>query len=423
MAIGALRGAAVVAGALAALVVATPAAAQDSDLEIHGFVDFGAGTRVQDDPLQPDDLLLNEARFRLDLLHYGDRAELALKADLTADGLTDEVEVDIRQAVVMVRASDWLDVRAGRQVLTWGTGDLVFLNDLFPKDFVSFFVGREDEFLKAPSNAVRLTFYSDVANLDVVATPVLEPDRSITGERLSYFDSQQGALVSATSTGGPLESSRPAREIRNGELAWRLYRTVGGYELALYGYAGFTKQPLAYDTNLGMPRYSRLGAYGASARGTLAGGIAHLETSFYDNADDVGDDPMTPNSEWRGLVGYERELKADLTGGIQYYVEHLLDYDRLLAASSAPEFERSRTRHLLTGRLTYRLLQQTLTASLFAFVSPNDGDAHLRPSLSYAMSDGFTLTGGAQVMLGDDHTFFGQLAEASNVYLRARYSF
>ena len=53
-----------------------------------------------------------------------------------------------------------LDVKLGRQVLTWGTGDLLFLNDLFPKDWVSFFAGRDDEYLKAPSNTLRATQYN-----------------------------------------------------------------------------------------------------------------------------------------------------------------------------------------------------------------------------------------------------------------------
>ena len=406
----------------AALLAATPAGAQDP-VELYGFVEFGVGSRLRDDPQQPDDILLNEARFRLELAHFTDRAEFVFKSDFTADGLTEEVDLDIREAVIVLRASDLLDVRAGCQILTWGTGDLLFLNDLFPKDFVSFFVGRDDEYLKAPANALRLTFYSSLANLDLVAIPVFEPDRSIAGERLSFFDPGTGALESVTSMGGALTSSRPARKLGNGELAARLFRRVGGYELALYGYRGFTKQPVAFDPVGDLPTHSRLNAYGASVRGAVAGGIAHIETSLYDGADDPGDDPNVPNSQLRGLMGYERELVPDVTGAVQYYVEHVLDHDRLLAASSHPAFEPSRTRHLITTRLTYRLLRQTLTVSLFAFASPNDEDAYLRPSLSYAYSDALTVTGGANVMVGDDATFFGQLERGSNVYLRSRYSF
>jgi len=401
----------------------SPALPQDLPFELHGFVEFAVGARVVNDPLQPDDLLLSEARFRLDLSHYTDRAEFAFKADFTADGLGDDVELDVRQAAIILRASDWLDIRAGRQVLTWGTGDLLFLNDLFPKDFVSFFVGRADEFLKAPANALKLTFYTPVANLDLVATPVFEPDRSITGERLSFFDPNAGELVGAATMDEPLQAALPARDLGNGELAARLFRNVAGYELALYGYRGFTKQPLAFDSEEGLPTYSRLTAFGASVRGTFAGGIAHVETTYYDGVDDEGDDPTLPNGQIRGLAGYERELRPNLTGGVQYYMERVLDHDRLLAASPTPELEPSETRHLLTARLTYRLLRQTLTASMFAFVSPNDEDAHLRPALSYAWSDALTVAAGANVMLGDQSTFFGQLERGSNVYLRGRYSF
>jgi hypothetical protein len=414
-----LRGLAWALVALAAAALLAPLAAQDA--ELHGFAEAGAATRVVSDALQPNDLLLSEVRFQLDLAHYGERAELAFKGDFTSDGVSDGVEIDVRQATVTLRAADWLDVRAGRQVLTWGTGDLVFLNDLFPKDFVSFFVGRDDEYLKAPATALKLTFYSPLANLDVVATPVFEPDRSITGERLSFFDPGSGQLVSTTSA-TPAPASRPAKELRNGELALRAFRTVSGYELALYAYSGFTKQPLAADDG-GNPRYSRLAAYGGSVRGTLAGGIANVEAAWYDGADDVGDSPSIPNSQLRGVVGYTRELLPDFTAGVQYYAERTLDYDRLLAASPNPAVEPSETRHLVTTRLTYRLLQQTLTASLFAFASPNDGDAHLRPAVSYDWSDGVDVTAGANVMLGDDHTFFGQLSRATNVYLRGRYSF
>jgi hypothetical protein len=407
----------------ATLIATAPAAAQDPGVEIHGFAEFGVGARIRDDPQQPDSILLNEARVRLELEHFTDRAEFSFKSDFTADSLTEEIGVDVREAVIVLTASDWLDVRAGRQVLTWGTGDLLFLNDLFPKDFVSFFVGRDDEYLKAPANALRLTFYSPLVNLDLVVTPVFEPDRSITGERLSFFDPGTGTLESATSMGSALASSRPARDIGNGELAARLFRRVGGYELALYCYLGFTKQPLEFDPIGDLPTHSRLNAYGASVRGAVAGGIAHVETVLYDGDDTAGDDPNVPNSQLRGLMGYERELAPDLTGAVQYYVEHVLDHDRLLSASAHPAFEPSRTRHLITTRLTYRLLQQTLTASLFAFVSPNDEDAYLRPSLSYAWSDALTVAGGANVMVGNDATFFGQLKRGSNVYLRARYGF
>ncbi|MFH1756183.1 MAG: hypothetical protein ABIA59_10840 [Candidatus Latescibacterota bacterium] len=396
-------------------------------VEVHGFAEAAAASRVDDDKTQSDHIVLNEARFRLDLARYGDLADFYFKGDFVADQLSDGtngVDTDIRQAAIAIRASSWLDIKVGRQVLTWGTGDLVFLNDLFPKDWQSFFTGRDDEYLKAPSNSMRLTFYAQAFNVDLVWTPTFEPDRFITGERLSFFSPMAGGLVSAESMGGPVIAADPARTIDNGELAVRLFRNVKGYELALYGYTGFIKRPLAFDPLRGLPTYSELSVYGASVRGNFLGGVANIEGAFYDSRHDRdGIDPFTPNSELRWLGGYERELFANLTIGLQYYAEWLQNYDELLDNSPAPQYEAEEIRHLMSTRLMYRLRQQTVTMMLFAFYSPNDKDAHLRPSISYKWSDAVAVTAGGNVMFGDDDTFFGQLEENNNAYFRIRYSF
>lgn len=396
-------------------------------VEIHGFVEAAAATRVQDDRTQSDHIVLNEARFRLDLARYGDLADLLFKGDFLADQLSDgtnNVDVDIRQAAIAIRAARWLDIRAGRQVLTWGTGDLVFLNDMFPKDWQSFFVGRDDEYLKAPSNSVKLTFYNGLFNTDVVWTPTFESDRYITGERLSFFSPMAGGLVSAESMGGPVVAADPARTIENGEVALRLFRNVKGYELALYGYSGFFKRPLAFDPALNLPTYSELSVYGGSVRGNLLGGVANVEGAYHDSRKDRdGNNPFVPNSDVRWLAGYERELFANFTMGLQYYAEWIQKYEELLANSPAPQFEEEEIRHLATTRLMYRMRQQTITAMLFAFYSPSGQDGHLRPSVSYKWSDAVNVTAGGNVMFGDDHTFFGQLQENNNVYFRIRYSF
>lgn len=410
---------------IASILMAFPVVAVGQEpAEIHGFGELAVASRFLADPVISDDFVLAEARFRLDLSHYTDLAELSFKVDLVADDVIDDVVIDIRQAVITLHASSWLDVRAGRQVLTWGTGDLVFLNDLFPKDFVSFFIGRDVEFLKAPSNSVKFSFYPKPVNLDLVWTPVFTPDRYITGVRLSYFDSSVPGLVSAESMGQPLTAALPPKTIENGELAGRLYRTFGGYELALYGYMGFTKQPLAFDPSLDVATFSRLGAYGASLRGTVASGIGNLEGSYYDSVDDrAGTDPNVPNSQVRGLLGYERQLFADFTLGLQYFLQWNLDYDQLIANSPTPQFEPDELQHTLTLRMTYRFRQETMIMSLFAFVSPSDEDTHLRPSFTYAWSDAVTIDLGANIMAGNEAGFFGQLEQNSNIYGRLRYSF
>lgn len=422
---------------LGASVVVGPALAQDDDwddwgdedslpVEIHGFAEAAAGGRVVDDPTNSNDLLLNEARFRLDLARYGDRADMLFKGDFLADGVVNDVAIDIRQAMLILRAARWLDVRAGRQVLTWGTGDLLFLNDMFPKDWQSFFIGRDDEYLKAPSNSFKLAFYSAV-NLDLVWTPAFTPDNYITGERLSFFNPFTGEIESAETMGEPIDAQLPDKTWENGEFAGRLYKTVKGWELAAYGYGGYWKRPLGANTtgSAGPQLYfPRLAVAGASLRGNVVGGVGNVEGAYYDSWDDKsGTDPFIPNSEIRGLTGYERELFANFNLGLQYYFEWQLEYDNLIANSPMPQWEQEEFRHLLTARLTQRLKQDTWTLSLFTYWSPNEEDGYVRPVVSHKWSDAVNITLGGNFMWGDDHTFFGQLENNNNVYLRLRYSF
>ncbi|MEL6613332.1 MAG: hypothetical protein AAFQ53_14630 [Bacteroidota bacterium] len=422
---------------LALLVLGAPAAlAQDDDwdddwddeaalpVELHGVVEVGTASRLVDDATQPGDFVMNEARFRLDLEHLTDRADLRFEGDVIADEVTERIDLDIRQALVALQPGSAVALRLGRQVMTWGTGDLLFLNDLFPKDFVAFFIGRDDEFLKAPANAVRATVYNPVANLDVAWMPRFTPDRTLTGERLSFFDPISGQRVGTETLDAPIDPLRPDATLGHGEVAVRVYRTLGSVEAALYGYTGFTKQPLAFDATTGTPTYAPLSVLGASLRGELAGGISQAEVAYYDSRDDRdGTDPFTPNSQLRGLVGHERELATNLTLGVQYYLEHTRDHDALIAGSFAPEVEPSETRHVVTSRWTYLLRQQTVVLSLFAFVSPNDGDGYVRPFVQHQWSDAVTFTLGGNLFFGAAPTFFGQLADNTNAYARVRYSF
>lgn len=430
-----MAGRAIKATALAALLVALPswAAADDSwgdeeqdaspaGVQIHGFVEAAGSGRVVNDPTSRHDFTLGEGRFRLELRHERDRGALSFKGDLLADGATQAVELDLREVLVTWRLLSWLDLRVGRQVLTWGTGDMLFVNDLFPKDWQSFFIGRADEYLKAPSNTVKLALYSQLLNLDLVWTPIFTPDRYITGQRLSFFSPMAGQRVGG---GVVVDPAEPPLQLRTGEFAGRLHRRIGSLELAAYGYWGFYKQPLGYDPAAKQPTFPRLGVFGGSLRTALLGGLFNLEGAFYYSPDDdAGTSPLVPNSQVRGLAGYERELVARMTVGLQYYVEHILHHSQQLSASPSPALEPDEVRHVVTLRWTFRLLQDDLVLSLFAYVSPSDVDAYLRPSVSYKLTDGVQATAGANVVLGQhQHTFFGQLERNTNVYGRLRYTF
>lgn len=387
-------------------------------VEINGFFELRGGMRTQDDP-HAKDISVMEARLQAELFTYTDWAEFKYKGDVWADGVTERGEYDTREAWVFSRPADLLDIKIGRQVLTWGTGDLVFVNDLFPKDWQSYFIGRDSEYLKAPSDAAKISVFNDLINIDMVYTPQFDPDHYITGEYISHWDAGAARHAGQEEI---IHADRPDSWFEDDELAVRLYRNISNYELALYGYWGFWKRP-GGQTFSGTVIFPELNVYGASVRGQVAGGIGNIEFAYYDSVDDAGGtDPLIDNSELRYLIGYTRDLARDLNASLQYYVEQLLDYgayeDGLSGSLARDEF-----RHVITVQLTQLLMNQNLELSLSAYYCPSDEDAYLRPKISYDFTDSITLETGANIFIGSEaYTFFGQLEKNTNIYVAIRYS-
>ena len=153
-------------------------------LDVHGFYEVRSGYRLRNDPHEKD-MSVMENRLQLDVSSYVEWADFKVKGDVIGDLVTEEGNFDLREAYLFTMPVDFADLKVGRQILTWGTGDLIFINDLFPKDWQSFFVGRDVEYLKAPSDAAKLSIFNDLANLDIVYVPQFDPDRFITGRRVS----------------------------------------------------------------------------------------------------------------------------------------------------------------------------------------------------------------------------------------------
>ena len=389
-------------------------------VEVHGFYEMRAGYRLRKDKYAKD-MSIMENRLQLDLYSYLDWGDIQVKGDVFGDLVAEQAGFDLREANMFIRPFDYMDMKIGRQILTWGTGDLIFINDLFPKDWQSFFIGRDNEYLKAPSDAVKVSLFGDWANLDIVYTPRFDPDRFIDGTRLSYWSSGAGSLAGDNAI---VHTDRPDRWFRDDEIAARLYKNINNYEYALYGYRGYWKSPGGQNVAMNQAIFPDLNVYGASVRGAVGKGIGNIEVGYYESAEDAsGKNALINNSEMRYLLGYTQEIGRDLTMGLQYYVEQMLDFDAYKRSlTSGPA--RDRYRHLTAIRLTKLLMNQNLRLSLFTYYSPSDKDVHMRPNLNYKINDNLAWELGANVFFGDyPSTFFGQFQNNTNIYTSLRYSF
>lgn len=397
----------------------------NAEISLDGFLQTLQGGRLDKDNPTATEMTASETRLQLRAEHYGDAGEFFSRLDFIYDGADSALyKWELREGYVKFRLGDNIDFKFGRQIITWGTGDLIFINDVFAKDYRSFFVGRDDQYLKAPQNSFRSDIYSKFGTIAVIWTPRFESNRLPTGRKLSYFNGQQ--IVGEDYYFDP---PTPDAEFANSEIALRFNKSINSYDVNLYFYNGFYKNPLGVKPlggNNFMPYFPKLRLYGASIRGPLAGGIFWLEGGYYDSREDEnGDNPYVPNTQISGLIGFERQVAYNLTMNIQWQAEQMQDYDIYeMQNRTAGMYVRDEVRHLITSRLTKLMLDELLTISSFVFYSPSDKDMYYRFSASYKYTDELTLMLGANIFDGDyEATEFGQFQKNDNVYVKAAYGF
>jgi hypothetical protein len=402
------------------------AARAKADTELHGFVQGNYALRAKD-PICPADfdcaILRAEERLELKLDQSSSDGRVGAfgRVDLLHDSLRNQAAVDVRELSTNVDLG-WVSARIGRQVVTWGLGDLVFINDVFPKDWVAFLTGAPMEYLKLGSDALRLGLYPGPVNAEIVITPIFQPDQFPSGNPLFFFDPMP-ALTNRV-------VEPPSVAYKNMQAAARVYRSFGRYEVALYGSRGFYGTPAARPDDPVAPTqliffYPRLMTAGASVQGPLLDGVVSLEGGYYDSVDDrSGTNPAIENSQARGLVGYQMQPWEDGSLSAQYYVEAMMKYDAYVG-SLPPGFpQRKQYRQVASLRFRQLMLHQTFTLGLFVMGSPSDQDLYVNPSVRYQVADELWAEIGGNVFLGQKgYTYFGQFEDNTHVYATVRYGF
>ena len=427
----------IAAGAIAALLgLGKPAWARPA---LGGFVEGIQALRLEENVALDGGLAFeerayprSELRAQLTVADSLGSGAFFLRTDLSSDATRSETgraEIDLREAFIKLRLVDWLDLKLGRQVATWGTGELVFANNLFAKDWEAFFTGLDDAYLESPQDLLWVAVRFSGATVEIALSPYFTPDRLPDGERLSVYNPFFDTFVSADAMP---RVAVPGRRLDNSELFGRLIGQAGSYDWALYGYSGFWPTPqqvgFAWDDFAQDYRpylaYPALSSGGFSLRSRARGFLLSAEGALYYSEDDSdGDDPLIANSELRGIFGLERSLGGDWSVGAQYYGISMLDYAGYEAGFPQGAAPLDKLRSTATLRVNRFLLDRDLQLSLFAFVGIDDEDWHLRPALHYQLTDAVRWTLGANFMGGEfPYTPFGQLEHNASIYTRLRYS-
>jgi len=382
-------------------------------LEIGGALQAHVAQRIKDGQCPEGvvcDTPFNEQRFQLKLEDKLGDASFFGKVDVAHDAALHENRHEVRELYADYNGSN-TSVRAGRQIITWGVGDLVFINDVFPKNYNALFSGQPIEYLKRGSDAVKVNAYPSWGGVEFIAS-TFRPDRTPDPRRFII-------------EGLPAATPRSEEDPSQTEFGLRLSKMFGNWDGSAYFYRGHYHEPTYSQIgNSLVGRHPRLNTYGASLVGPALGGVISTEIGYYDSVkDQSGVDPTIENSQTKALIGYSREIAEDTTVGVQYFTEYLNDYGEYRNNLPPGATARKRLKETATVRFTQRYLRQTLTFNVFAFLGVSDHDRYVTPSLRYAFSDAVSGEIGANVFSGRASGSFGALDRNDNVYLLLRYSF
>ncbi len=335
--------------------------------------------------------------------------------DLLRDAAIDDTRLVTRELFGNL-TSEKASARLGRQVITWGVGDLLFINDTFPRDWVALFTGQPMQYLKLGSDALKLNAFPGPANFELV-TAGFRPDNTPTSRRFIFADPLPAGL--------PRRTLEPGNDSGEVEISGRVSGYLDNWELAGYVSRTHYRSPTWRVTGTEIVgTYPRLNTVGASLTGPIGKGVVSLEAGYYDSPQDRdGRDPSIENNQFKGIVGYSRQLWEDATLGLQLYGEWMRDYAAYRTTLPAGFPVKDRLRKVTTVRFTQLFAHQTVTLNLFAFLGLSEEDRYVIPSLRYAFSDNLWAEVGANLFGGKRTGMFGSMQDNSNVYLTVRYAF
>lgn len=399
---------------------ATSEAVASTQYELGGFAQASYGVRTWPTnsctPAQVCRFMLGEERLQLKLqAHTEGEVDAAFTGitDLIHDDVLGESRLDPRELYVELSRGR-LMVRVGRQVITWGTGDLFFVNDIFPKDWESFYLGRPFEYFKVASDGLRVL----LAPLDAVVLPRFTADALPPGARfLGTADAQPNQPVS----GGP-----PPFTFHNVEAALRIYGSSQSWDGNLYASKTFYRTPSVDADNSGAlhMRYPPLVVVGASAVGPFLGGVANVEAgAYYSRSNLLATRTQLPFNTARALLGYARPLWEDGTLSAQVFTETILQYKSYRAALPAGQPAHKRVHPMGSLRFTQALFEQTLQLNLLAVYAASPSEGFVNATARYSFNDAVWAEVGMNFFGGNSSGNFGMFRRDSNAFLNTRYAF
>lgn len=404
-----------VASLAIAIFICTDIYAQSAEwsVGVKGFVDTYHAMRTEN----PNDLMASRSRVRGELTMKHDNVGAFVSANLIHNAIVEaKTGLHMRECFVTYADDNW-DIRAGRQIITWGVADALRLTDVVsPMEYTEFLADDYDD-IRVPVNGLRVRYSRSAWSAEVVALPVssfyILPTDADNPWSINLPDATMPYVIDI----GP----KPSKKIANGEIGGRLMFFLSGIDFSLSALRTWNKMPVfatdvINDTLVARGRHRRMTMLGGDISIPISKIVLRAEVAEYlDEAQTpvFGMDEQRANS-LNALIGIDWYAGNDWSLSAQYAHKSIASHSALIST-----YKNSGT---ATVRIAKELLNNTLSVQTFAYIDITCGGIYNRLSADYAITDQLHCIIGYD-LFSADKGMFAMYGNNSEVWLRVKYNF
>lgn len=387
-------------------------AGEELSLQLNGFADTYHAIQLD----YPHDWMSSRTRLRLEMRADYGAASLFTSLNLAYNGIIDDQTGAFLREAYFDYVGEYLEIKAGRQIVTWGVADGIRITDLIsPMDYTEFMANDYDD-IRVPVNAIDLKYPGENFAAEFLFVPVPE-----------YF-------VMPTGSDNPWSTKLPARtridldntpekRIKNSEFGTRLRFFLEAFDFSLVALRTYNKAPvsvtsydMATDSILISGVYKPMSVYGADMSLPVGEFVLRLEFAEY-----FGEVLATKSG-----FDYSRKNTFNALGGIDWYAgdnwTFMVQYMHKYIADHRDFLKQDKNVSMVTARISKEILNNTLKFVLYGMLDVNDLGFYARGSVDYQLNDQITLSLGTDVFGGDGGTF-AAYDENTQIWAKGKYFF
>ena len=395
-----------------------PAFAQDEDafdLRVKGFVDTYQA--VQTD--KPNKWMSSRTRVRGELTIEKGNVGAFVSANAIYNSIVkDQSGFSLREAYGYFSVGNW-DIRAGRQIVTWGVADAMRLTDIIsPMDFTEYLAQDYDD-IRVPVTGIRVKYIKPSWAAEIIAVPVpsffeLPIDKS-NPWAISFPGVNQPYLIDVNNV--------PAKRLCNSEYGGKFSVFLPGVDFSVSALHTWNKMSVfTHKTDeagelLFTGEHRRMTMIGADASVPVGKLVFRGEFAEYlDEAQTPAKSGMMPprKNTTNALLGIDFYPGNDWTLAVQYSHKYISGF-----SADVSGYQNS---GMATVKIGKDLLHNTLNLSTFAYVDVTNGGIYNRLAADYAITDQIHAFIGYDFFHADAG-IFAMYSKNSEIWLKLKYSF